>query len=33
MYISLDPLNKDKLMVEVINPSTFVSAIDFKTTV
>ena len=33
MYISLDPMHVDSLTVTVKNPSTFISAIDFTTTV
>ena len=32
LYISLDQFYPDHIMVTVIDPSTFISAIDFSTT-
>jgi len=32
LYISLDQFNRDKLKVTIIDPTTFISAINFWTT-
>jgi hypothetical protein len=33
LYVSFDPRYRDTLAVDVVDPSYFVSALDFKTTI